>query len=73
MIDNILYTDMSKHFLFLGEIKQMPSKEDFKLSNPKYKPDIMKALVHAADIGNPARSFDICKLWALKVLQEFFA
>lgn len=33
----------------------------------------MKALVHASDIGNPARPFDICKIWALKILSEFFA
>jgi hypothetical protein len=33
----------------------------------------MKSLVHAADIGNPARPFEICKLWSMKVLSEFFA
>jgi len=30
-------------------------------------------LVHAADIGNPARPFSICKEWTFKVLKEFFA
>ena len=64
---------MSKHFVFIGEIKKMPTMEDFSPSLAKYKCDIQKALVHAADIGNPARPFDICKVWALKVLQEFFA
>jgi hypothetical protein len=33
----------------------------------------MKALVHAADIGNPARPFYLAKDWALKILSEFFA
>jgi hypothetical protein len=55
----------------MGEIKNMPSKEDFDPAG-KYKPDIMKALVHAADIGNPARPYEICKIWTLKVLSEFF-
>ena len=32
----------------------------------------MKALVHAADISNPTRTFDIAYLWAKKVVQEFF-
>ena len=64
---------MSKHFIFMGEIKKLPTMEDFSPSLPKYKCDIQKALVHAADIGNPARPFEICKIWALKVLQEFFA
>jgi hypothetical protein len=32
----------------------------------------MKAMVHAADIGNPSRPFDICKVWTLKIISEFF-
>jgi len=32
----------------------------------------MKALVHAADIGNPSRPFEICKEWAIRILGEFF-
>ena len=73
IVDNILYTDMTKHFQFMGEIKAMPSKEDFDPAAPKYKPDLAKALVHAADIGNPARPFELCKTWAFKIISEFFA
>mmetsp|Transcript_7727 Transcript_7727/g.7143 ORF Transcript_7727/g.7143 Transcript_7727/m.7143 type:complete len:111 (+) Transcript_7727:502-834(+) len=72
MIDNILYTDMSKHFTFTNELKGLPAREDYDIAG-KHKPDIMKALVHAADIGNPARPFELCKEWALKILSEFFA
>lgn len=32
----------------------------------------MKSLVHAADISNPTRTFDVAYLWAKKVVQEFF-
>ena len=71
MVDNILYTDMTKHFAFMGELKAMPAKEDFDPTG-KHKPEIMKALVHAADIGNPARPYEISKLWAFKILNEFF-
>lgn len=56
----------------MGEIKAMPNKDDFDPAN-KHKPEMMKALVHAADIGNPSRPFDVCKLWTFKVLSEFFA
>jgi hypothetical protein len=34
---------------------------------------MMKALVHAADIGNPSRPYHICEEWAFKILSEFFA
>ena len=71
IIDNILYTDMTKHFSFLNEIKIMTQSDTFDPSG-KHKPDIMKSLVHAADIGNPARAFDIAKSWTLKILAEFF-
>ena len=72
IIENILYTDMSKHFIFTNELKNLPSKEDFDLSG-KHKPELMKALVHAADIGNPARPFELCKEWAMRILSEFFS
>lgn len=57
----------------MGEIKAMPGKEDFDPAAAKYKPDLMKALVHAADVGNPARPFELCKIWAIKIISEFFA
>lgn len=72
IIENILYTDMTKHFQFMGEIKAMPIKDDFE-PNGKNKADLMKALVHAADIGNASRPYDISKEWAMRCLSEFFA
>lgn len=71
IVDNILYTDMTKHFGFMGELIALPNKEDYDPIK-KHKPDLMKALVHAADIGNPARPYEICKTWAIKILSEFF-
>jgi len=32
----------------------------------------MKALVHAADIGNPTRPFELAKQWAFVLFKEFF-
>jgi hypothetical protein len=63
---------MTKHFAFMNDIKLMPQKEDFE-PDGKHKGDIMKALVHAADVGNPARPFELCKDWAHKIIAEFFA
>ncbi len=71
IIENILYTDMTKHFQFMGELKALPQKPDYDIAG-KHKPDVMKALVHAADIGNPSRPFEICKEWAIRILGEFF-
>lgn len=71
IIEQILYTDMTKHFAFMNDLKAMLTKDDYDPAG-KYKPDILRALLHAADIGNPARPWEISKLWALKILGEFF-
>ena len=72
MIENILFTDMTKHMPMIAELNGLPYKDDFDIKG-KHKPDIMKSLVHAADVGNPSRPYDICKLWSLRILSEFFA
>ena len=58
IIDNILFTDMSKHFSLVADIKALPNKEDFEPTG-KNKGDLFKALVHASDIGNPTRPFPL--------------
>lgn len=56
----------------MNELKALICKDEFEPEG-KHKSEIMKALVHGADIGNPTRSFPISKQWALKILTEFFA
>lgn len=34
---------------------------------------ITKTLLHAADISNPAKPWDVAKAWSDRVIQEFFA
>ena len=73
IIENILCTDMSKHFALQAEIKGISelseSEQDFKGKN---KLNLIKCMVHAVDIGNPTRKFPIAFLWGKKIVQEFF-
>ena len=62
---------MTKHMGLINDLNALPSKEDYD-PTAKNKPEILKSLVHAADVGNPARPFELCKSWALKILCEFF-
>lgn len=62
---------MTKHFAFMNDLKGLVGNEAFEPSG-KHKPDLMKSLVHASDIGNPARPYELYKLWTLKILSEFF-
>jgi len=34
---------------------------------------LWRLLLHAADLSNPTRPFRICRIWAQRVLEEFFA
>jgi len=35
------------------------------------KAQLLESVLHCADIGNPALSFDAAKFWAIRVVDEF--
>lgn len=66
ILENILGTDMSKHGAVQGEMKSISElPEEERLLDTKNKATFLKALVHAADIGNPTRPFSIAKPWGI--------
>jgi len=73
ILEQILYTDMSKHGELCKIIKELgqldPADRDMGGANKRI---MLKALVHATDIGNPTRVFDVAKMWGLKIVSEFF-
>lgn len=73
LLENILGTDMGKHGEIQNAIKGFGqlAPEERELSG-KNKRILLKALVHAADIGNPTRPFEIAKSWADCIVGEFF-
>ena len=73
ILENILGTDMTKHGAIQGEVKAISElPEDQREMDGKNKAYLMKALVHAADIGNPTRPFEIARKWAENIVSEFF-
>jgi hypothetical protein len=73
ILENILGTDMTKHGAILSEVKDIAALplEERELG-AKNKAYMLKALVHAADIGNPTRPFEIAKKWGINIVKEFF-
>ncbi len=76
MISCVLSTDMtfhSKHLTFMKKIieinKNNKNKND---DNINYNQKYMDLIVHAADISNPTKPFNIYIKWAKLVLEEFF-
>ncbi|KAL2917309.1 hypothetical protein HK105_202973 [Polyrhizophydium stewartii] len=42
------------------------------IKDPLVKQSMLNAILHAADISNPARPFKLCQKWSAQVTQEFF-
>lgn len=83
IITAILHTDMTKHgemIKELGLLYQMNS-EAFDQMTPGTVVSgsqanmqlILNALLHSADISNPMKPWDVCRLQADRCLDEFFA
>ncbi|KRX09066.1 hypothetical protein PPERSA_01953 [Pseudocohnilembus persalinus] len=77
-INNILHTDMKKHFELLKHMEQKiaMAKENNDESWVKTEGDKMLIsgfLVHAADLSGPARDFNIAQQWSINLSKEFTA
>jgi len=86
IIDVILHTDITQHPGMAKELEllyEMNSKvfeaastegKDAELdilSSNENKNLILKVLLHSADISNPTKPWNICREWALRVLDEY--
>jgi len=73
ILENILCTDMTKHGAIQNEIKTLCDTVPADRSlDGKSKRHLLKALVHASDINNVTRPFDIAKEWGVRCVKEFF-
>jgi len=86
MIQCVLSTDMTLHnkiFQFLkskaqtyqiknGENVEKIFEDPDPVINFNLKQEFLNVLIHAADISNPTKPLDIYKIWAQKVVDEFF-
>lgn len=72
IIDLILATDMTYHFDILKNLKDKLEGGTIDLKGADQKV-ALQDLVHACDIGNPARPREIALEWTFRVLDEFFS
>ena len=73
IIQTVLATDMTKHFAEVGHLKTRSSASDFDLTQGKDKESAINFIFHMADISNPAKNWQLCKLWTELLFVEFFA
>ena len=67
----ILATDMSMHFANLNSIKSKIDSGEADLMQEDQKM-ALDNIMHAADIGNPARQKEVALEWTFRILDEFF-
>lgn len=67
----ILATDMSVHFDLVEEIKHKQQGGGWNFSDGKDQLSLGKILVHAADLSNPVRPFQMSVAWARRISTEF--
>ena len=73
IIQTVLSTDMTKHFVELGHLSSRMRDEDFDPVQIKDKEQFIKFMFHLADISNPVKDWKLCRLWCDLLFVEFFA
>jgi hypothetical protein len=71
IIAMVLATDMASHFSDLAKFKGRLAVSDFDVKD-KDKNMCMEEIVHASDISNPVKPFNVYSLWIDRVLTEFW-
>ncbi|EGR30229.1 hypothetical protein IMG5_137410 [Ichthyophthirius multifiliis] len=69
-ISMILATDMTNHFKNIAKLQQILSEEGFSI-NEENKLFFAEALLHASDISNPMKHWDVSSQWAVLASNEF--
>jgi hypothetical protein len=78
MISCVLATDMTFHNFYVDFMKEQininngNNKNSNNEKENKYYQNYMNLLIHAADISNPTKPFDIYFKWAKLVVNEFY-
>ena len=82
MIELILSTDMSIHFALADQLSECVTRVFIPLRSSRAmetvvlaerdRMTILRSLLHAADISNPAKQWEISKKWSDLVVQEFY-
>jgi len=73
MVTSVLATDMAIHFQMVSDIeKKIPQGDEMNnYDEDNDKLFLCSVLLHAADLSNPVRRFDMTKTWAMRVAEEF--
>ncbi|KAM8878597.1 3',5'-cyclic-AMP phosphodiesterase 4C-like isoform 2-T2 [Spinachia spinachia] len=78
VIDMVLATDMSKHMTLLADLKTMvetkkvTSSGVLLLDHYTERIQVLRNMVHCADLSNPTKTLAIYRQWTERIMEEFF-
>ncbi|XP_067354810.1 3',5'-cyclic-AMP phosphodiesterase 4C-like isoform X2 [Channa argus] len=78
VIDMVLATDMSKHMTLLADLKTMvetkkvTSSGVLLLDHYTERIQVLKNMVHCADLSNPTKTLPLYRQWTERIMEEFF-
>ena len=75
VVHAVLSTDMAMHFIDVNKLKAKNSSDEFLVGETIPDDDkllLISAMVHGADISNPAKSTRTYVTWTSRVMVEFF-
>ncbi|XP_063084718.1 3',5'-cyclic-AMP phosphodiesterase 4A isoform X2 [Cavia porcellus] len=78
VIDMVLATDMSKHMTLLADLKTMvetkkvTSSGVLLLDNYSDRIQVLRNMVHCADLSNPTKPLELYRQWTDRIMAEFF-
>ena len=74
MKDLVLYTDMSLHGKIMERLTELGNdKSCLNLSDAEDRKCAMQTLLHAADLSNPCKKWEIHVQWTHAIVAEFFS
>uniref|UniRef100_A0A8C5A2C4 Phosphodiesterase n=1 Tax=Gadus morhua TaxID=8049 RepID=A0A8C5A2C4_GADMO len=78
VIDMVLATDMSKHMTLMADLKTMvetkkvTSSGVLLLDHYTERIQVLRNMVHCADLSNPTKPLPIYRQWTERIMEEFF-
>ncbi|EFC47848.1 3'5'-cyclic nucleotide phosphodiesterase family protein [Naegleria gruberi] len=74
IVEMILATDISQHFLIVGQIKSNDifNKEKFSIERKECLLALLKVIIKCADVSNPTKSYQVYGKWVNRVMTEFY-
>ncbi|KAG5482949.1 hypothetical protein LSCM1_06990 [Leishmania martiniquensis] len=71
LIDCVLATDMARHGDLVKVFDEM-TKGEYDIDKQESRRLVMETLMKAGDVSNVAKPFDMSRMWAMAVTEEFY-